>query len=183
MVCPATGKLCYSRSGAVKAAKAAMRRAPGTHHMTEYECPDAARHPDGGGPLAFRAHAWEGQGAAASVMSPRSVTMGRMMIIVWVVLAVMSGVVAVWLWRLPSSRRVGGLGGVAAGVCLACVVCAIVLGATTANRRLNESRCADYGVAAERTVKFVEYNWSSWECLVLTQDGWVSRSNVWSGDR
>jgi ABC-type Fe3+ transport system permease subunit len=47
----------------------------------------------------------------------------------------------------------------------------------------NRVSCNRYGDETERTVQFVEYHPFSWDCLVDTPDGWVTRDNVWSGDR
>jgi hypothetical protein len=49
--------------------------------------------------------------------------------------------------------------------------------------RHDRSACQRFGSATEREVKFARYSFFTWEGLVLTDEGWIARDNLYVDER
>lgn len=58
-------------------------------------------------------------------------------------------------------------------------VAVIVVGIRYAGHHVDTGACHTFGVQTERTVKFVDYSWWTWDCLTPAHDGkWISVENL-----
>lgn len=70
--------------------------------------------------------------------------------------------------------------GVGAVLAVAGFICSLVFGVNTMARSQDETRCAGFGVSANREVKFVSYSYWTWACLTPSgNDGkWIDTDSL-----
>lgn len=96
--------------------------------------------------------------------------------------------ITVWWWRhMAGARRRGldllldvsmpiSMGG--AIIAAAAAICVVVLVTTPASYGHAERACARYGTQTERDTKMIRTTFWSWDCVVLTDEGWVSTDAI-----
>lgn len=55
-----------------------------------------------------------------------------------------------------------------------CILALLAMTSRTAMRSWDETRCEDFGLAADQTTQFIDYTYWNWDCLVRVDGfGWV----------
>lgn len=73
-----------------------------------------------------------------------------------------------------------GLSIAAAVLGLTALIVFVVMIAMNADYRMSSHQCRDFGEQTDRDWKMVRYNTASYDCLILTESGWVTKENVWN---
>lgn len=103
-----------------------------------------------------------------------------------IILAAALVVMLFCLWRgYESGKRAGYMHMWDFQWCIAWVLCAIIvvgaalaLSINTLGAHVEETTCGKWGKAVEREVKFIRPSYWSWDCLIQTDEGWVSRDAI-----
>lgn len=83
----------------------------------------------------------------------------------------------------PNNRTSDRIG---AATFIATIIVIIYAGTITIREaviRYEHSACTTYSQQTGRETRYVLYGYWDTDCLVNTSDGWITKNNIWSGDR